>query len=144
VLLWRDEREDPYLKRERKMRKLLLALILTTGIGFVGCTSAQVTQVEQDVAKVLQVAVDTVDQLQNNPQAIAGAEAALSTLAAVAPQTGPIHQAIVDAQAALNALQNNTGSLDNVKASLEKVIALLEGQGSLPHGRILHKAAPKK
>lgn len=130
------------------MKKLLYtgAFILGLGVaGFTigGCTSQQIQTVETDLASVLQVAVDAVDALQNNPQAIAGAEAALSSLAAVAPQTGPVHQAIVDAQAALNALQSNPNALPQAQAALQKVIGLLEGQGTIPLGRVIHHTATK-
>lgn len=114
---------------------LILSLSMGTLCSTIGCTSAQVQTVETDIAKVLEAAIAALDKVNNNPAAISEAESALSSLAAIAPQTGTIHQAIVDAQAALVALQRNQGTLVAVQVSLQTVVNLLENQGTIPMGK---------
>lgn len=114
------------------MKKFVLAGLLAAGLASFGCTSQQVATAETDLAKVLQVTVDVLD----NPKTVPQAEAVLSVLAGIAPPTGPVHTAIVDAQAALNAYQRNQGSVATVQSALKVVINLLEHQGSLPVGAV--------
>jgi hypothetical protein len=133
------------------MRKTLITGILVLSLGFTGsmgvtgCTTQQVKQAEADLLKVLQAADNALTTL-NTPENLANAEAALSALAAVAPQTGPVHQAIVSAQAALVALQNNKGTVSAVQLALDTVVSLLETQGAVPAGAVhhAHAVAPKK
>lgn len=122
---------------------LMLALVFTSAT-IVGCTTQQVQTAETDLLKVLQGAVGALDAVASDPTAIPKAEAALSALAAIAPQTGPIHQAIVNAQAALVSLQNNPGTIGNVQMALQTVIDLLESQGNVPVGAVKQKAFAKK
>jgi len=122
------------------MKNLLSGLILIFGLGISGlsltaCNSTQTQTVKNDIAKVLEGAIAALNTLNNNPAAIADAEAALSALAAVVPQTGPVHQAIIDAQAALNALQRGQGTLAAVQDALQAVVNRLENQGAVPLGR---------
>lgn len=131
------------------MKRLLNAGVLTlalafTGTTIVGCTSQQVQTAEADILKVLQGASGALDAVASDPTALPKAEAALSALAAVAPQTGPIHQAIVNAQAALVALQSNPGTIGNVQMALQTVIDLLEAQGSVPLGAVKQKTFTAK
>lgn len=135
------------------MKKLISAGVLALGLGIasvttVGCTSQQIQTTETTLLKVLQGAAGALDALAANPTAIPDAEAALSALAAVAPQTGPVHQAIVNAQAALNALakQQSNGNVAAVQTALQNVIGLLETQGAVPVGAVRQRAfapAPK-
>lgn len=121
------------------MRKFLFAGLLALSLGLAGCTSAQTQDVEKNLVKVLQAASDALDVLKDHPETIDRAEAALSALAVIAPQSGPIHQAIVEAQAALNALQKNAGSIEKVQLALNKVIDLLEQHNAIPLGAARHK-----
>jgi hypothetical protein len=116
------------------MKKLLLSLILVTGLVAGGCTSAQTQQAEQDLVKVLKVAESALLAVGNDPATLQKAEAALSALAAIAPQTGPVHQAIVDAQAALNAVIANKATMTEAELALDAVISLLEQDSTIPRG----------
>lgn len=116
------------------MKKFLLAGLLAISLGLSGCTSMTAKEAEDNLVKVLQSASQALDVLKDHPETIERAEAALSALAVLAPQTGPIHQAIVEAQAALNALQKNQGSIDKVQLALNKVIDLLEQHNAIPLG----------
>lgn len=124
------------------MRKLLIVCLLSFGLAIAGCTAAQVQTAEKDLTKVLQVALVALDNVAEHPETVAQAEAALSALAAIAPQTGPAHQAIVDAQAALNALQKGQAQVGQVQMALQTVISLLEQQGVVPVGSVRHGVAP--
>ena len=122
----------------KPLKNSLIASILVLGLG---CNSAEVKTVETDIAKVLQAADDALGVLASDPKAFAQAESDLSSLAAIAPQTGPIHQAIIDAQAALNAVQKNQGSVAAAQAALQTVINLLENQGNIPLGAVRHHSS---
>ncbi len=123
------------------MRKSLLACLLVLEMTF-ACSTQQFQNTEKDLTNVLQISVDTLDTLAEKPEIVTEAEAALSLLAAVGPQTGPIHQAIIDAQAALNSLQKHTSSIGEARAALQLVVTLLEHHGSIPLGAIKHGIAP--
>ena len=122
------------------MKKSLLAGILAIGIGISGCTSTGTKPDPETLVKVLQAAEKALDTLANDPAALATAEVALSELAKVAPQTGPVHQAIIDAQAALVALQKNQGTLQAVDAALEVVVSMLESKQEIPAGAVRRPA----
>jgi len=117
---------------------VILSLMFGGTLCWNGCTSAQVKETETDLVKILQTASNALSTLNNNPSAIADAELALSAVAAIAPQTGSVHQAIVDAQAALNALQRNQGTLVSVQTALQVVIDLLEKQNTIPKSAVHH------
>ena len=128
------------------MKNLLITGLLVLGLGVasvgsIGCTTAQVREAEKDLIKALQIADAALVAVANNPKALADAELALASLAVLAPQSGPIHQAIIDAQAALNALQRNQGTLGEVQAALGVVISLLEAQGKVPLGAVRRNGA---
>jgi hypothetical protein len=99
------------------MRYLALAFILLTGFGVVGCTSAQVQSADSAINKVVTVASNAITTL-DTPANIAKAKAAI---AAVVSTTGPLHQAALDAQKALNALDNNQATVADVQAALAVV-----------------------
>lgn len=125
------------------MRNLLIVGLLSLGsIGIVttGCTSAQIQVVEADLVRALQVSVSALDQVSNNPQAISQAEAALNNLAAMLPQSGPVHQAVVTAQSALAALKDKQATVVDVRIALQTVIDLLENQQKIPAGAVRHVA----
>ncbi len=124
------------------MQKFVTLLLVVALL--VGCTSQQVQQAEADLVKVLQAADDAVVKYAEDPKTLDKAEAGLSALAAVAPQTGPIHDAIVAAQAALLSVKNNQGTVAGVQLALDTLIGLLEKQNQIPVGAVRHKKSLTK
>lgn len=123
------------------MKKALIAGILALSMSFTGCTAAQKQEATEVLIQVLQNAEKALDVLADNPKAIEQAQKALTALARITPDSGPIHEAIVQAQAALVALQKNQGNLRAVQAALELVVSLLEEKGSIPLGVARHRSA---
>lgn len=118
----------------------ILGMVLGITLHCTGCTAQQVQDAKTTLINVLQKADDAVEVLADNQAAVTDTEAALSALAAILPQTGPIHQAMVDAQAALNNLAAHPGNVTAVHNALQKVISLLEGNGSIPLTAVRHKS----
>jgi hypothetical protein len=123
---------------------VVVGLVAGFSVGTTGCTSAEVKQAEADLVKVLQKADDALAALADNPALLDDADLALSALAAVAPQTGPVHDAIVRAQAAIVALKEHKSTIAQAQSYLQVVINLLESNGKVPAGAVRHKLTLKK